>query len=82
MRSRWGSALIKTILFLIIAHIILMFLGYFIRTDIGIFNLSMIWAHWSDNWVEATIGLILTVIVYFIIYAFFTNSAREELDGE
>lgn len=82
MKNRWISALIKTVVFLIAAHIILMFLGYFIQTDIGIFNLPMIWAHWSDNWLEATIGMILTVIVYFIVYAFFTNGAREELEDE
>lgn len=82
MRNRWVNALIKTALFLIIAHIILMFLGFFIRTDIGIFNLPMIWAHWSDNWLDATIGMVLTVIVYFIIYAFFTNDTHEEPDGD
>lgn len=80
MRNRWLDALIKTLIFLVIAHIVFLFLGYFIRTDIGIFNFPMIWAHWSDNWATRIIGLIAAVIIYFVVYSKFTGNERSS-DG-
>ncbi len=71
--SRWLNALIKTAIFIVVAHIIFLILGYFIRTDIGIFNMPMWWAHWSDNVRDAIFGIILTVISYFVIYSCFTR---------
>lgn len=78
MINLWLDALIKTLIFLVIIHVVLLLLGSFIRTDIGIFNLPMLWAHWSDNWIDAVIGLIATGIIYLIIYC----SARKRRNIE
>lgn len=77
MKNRWVNALVKTVIFLVIVHIIFLILGFFFKTDIGIFNLPMVWAHWSDNYRDATIGVIAAVVVYFIIYFFFTKPEEE-----
>lgn len=80
MRNRWLNALIKTIIFWIASHIVFQILGFFIRTDVGIFNLPMMWAHWSDNYGDMTIGIIATIILYFVIYFFFTGKDTEQIE--
>lgn len=76
MKNRWLVALIYTLIFLIVSHIVFFLIGFITKNDIGIFNLPMVWAHWSDSVVEAIIGLILSVAVYFIIYACFTRNLQ------
>lgn len=80
MRNRWLSALVKTLVVLLVAHIIFLLFGYFIRTDIGIFGFPMIWAHWTDNWRDLWIGLIASVVVYFVIYSLFTRGSHDQID--
>ncbi len=82
MRNRWLDALIKTLVILLISHIIFLLFGYFIRTDIGIFNFPMLWAHWSDNWRDACIGIIGTIILYFVVYFLFSRRSQDYLDME
>ncbi|NLG03032.1 MAG: hypothetical protein GX567_04245 [Clostridia bacterium] len=81
MRNRWLSALIKTLIVLLVAHIIFLLFGFFIRTDIGIFNLPMVWAHWTDNWRDVWFGLIGTAILYFVIYGLFTKGSPDQIEG-
>lgn len=80
MRNLWVNALVKTLIFLVIIHVVLLLLGNFFRTDIGIFNLPMLWAHWSDNWVDAIIGLIATGIIYLIIYC--STKKKRNIESE
>ncbi len=73
MGSRWSSAFWKTIIFLAIAHVIILITGFFAKTDIGIFNLPMWWAHWSNGITSSIVGIAFTIVLYFIIYFFFTH---------
>ncbi len=77
MRSKWVNALIRTIVVLVIAHVVLLFLGYFFKADVGWFGMPMIWAHWSDNWMDSILGLALGVAVYLAIYFFFTPDTEQ-----
>lgn len=80
MEKRWVNALVKTIIFLVIVHVIFLGLGYFFKTDVGIFNLYMVWAHWSDGWINATIGIAATIITYFVIYFCFTHDETKNIE--
>ncbi len=80
MRNRWVNALIKTLILLIAVHVVLLIIGYFTGPDRGVFNLPMIWAHWSDGYLDATTGIISTIVLYFIIYILFTGRNRERMD--
>ncbi len=82
MENRWVNALVKTLIFLAIAHVILLILGLFIRTDVGVFGIPMIWAHWSDGWITATIGLVATAITYAIAYFCCTGNGRRNIEGD
>lgn len=77
MNIRWVNALVKTIIVLVIGHIIFLGLGYVFPLDIGIFHLPMLWAHWTDSYTELIIGLILTIPLYLIIYFFFSMGTDE-----
>ncbi len=81
MRSRWVTALIRTLIFLVVAHVVFLILGPIFNADIGMFRLPMIWAHWTDSWIDICIGLIASVIVYLIIYYKFSGTGRR-VDGE
>lgn len=80
MENRWLNALIKTAILLVIAHIIFLLLGFLIPADIGMLNLPMVWAHWTDSYLDLAIGLVATVIVYLVIYYFFTGNRQERID--
>jgi len=80
MRNHWLSALIKTIIFLVIVHAIFLLLGIFVRPGIGMFGLPMIWAHWTDSWRDAAIGMIATVVIYLII--FWIDKRQHRIEGE
>lgn len=80
MGNRWLNALIKTVIFLIAAHIILVIWGLFAGGEVNLFGLRVFWAHWTGGWTNACISIILTIITYFIIYFFFTRNTSDHIE--
>lgn len=74
MQNRWLNALFKTFLVLIVAHVLLLILGLFWGGVQSMLGLPVFWAHWSGGIGSSFLAVILLVLLYFVIYAFFTNS--------
>lgn len=74
MGNRWVRALVKTLIVLLIVHVVLLLLGFLFGTRIGWFGLPMIWPHWHSAW-ESILAIIAGVILYGCIYVWFTEEA-------
>ena len=80
MKNRWLRALIRTVVFLAAAHVVFLILGFLFGKQIGIFHWPMVWAHWSDGAFTSTTGIVSAVVLYFIVYSFFTGSDSRGID--
>ena len=79
---RWLSALMKTIILLVVFHVVVVGFGLLFGTRVNIFGLRMFWPHWTSNWMNATIAVIGGVIIYFGIYSFFTDKeSNHHIEG-
>lgn len=72
MGNRWMDALVKTLITLVVVHVLLLVLGMIFGNRIGWFGLRMLWPHWQGT-VSAWISIGLAVLVYFGIYALCTD---------
>lgn len=72
MKNRWINALVKTLVTIVVIHAIMLVLGVVFGTQIGWFNIPMIWAHWHTNG-NITTGIVGLIILYFGIYFFGTR---------
>ena len=68
MSNRWVNALVKTIVLLVIVHVIVWI--------VSLFGVGMLWAHWTSIW-GAIITIVCTIIAYFVIYAYFTGGSTD-----
>ena len=71
--NRWLDALIKTVIFLIVVHIILWIIGMFMGTGAGVGGLNFLWPHWTTGGGNTIISIIILIVIYFIVYYFFTG---------
>lgn len=76
MGNRWISALIKTIITLVIVHIILLIVGWLWGNQIGWFDWTYVWAHWH-TFTEICIAVVALLGLYFGIYAFCTKDTDQ-----
>lgn len=74
--SRWLNALIKCVIFFVVVHFILLIFGYFFGATVGVFGINVLWSHLSTlyGWI---ISVIVSVVVYLIIYNYFTPKSTE-----
>ena len=77
MRNRWINALVKTLVTVVVLHVIFLIGGWLFGNEIGWFNMSMIWAHWHQA-SDITLGLIGVVLLYCGIYAWGTDGCEIE----
>lgn len=72
MGNRLVSALLKTLVVLGIVHIIMLIIGLIWGNNYGWFGLRMVWPHWHTS-MGITTGIVGSLILYIIIYLFFTG---------
>ena len=70
MSNKWVNALVKTLIFLVVVHLIVWVISLFIGG-------AMIWPHLTSLW-GILIGIVGAVISYFVIYAWFTGPIEAE----
>jgi protein-S-isoprenylcysteine O-methyltransferase Ste14 len=81
MNHRWLNALVKTIILLVVFHVVVVVLGVFFGTNINIFGLRLFWPHWTSNWMNVIIAIIGGVIIYFSIYGLFTKEENHHIEN-
>lgn len=74
MDNRYINALVKTGITAAGLHVVFLIAGFLFGKQIGWLNLPMIWAHWHDA-LGISVSLILSVVLYFVIFAFCTSDA-------
>ena len=79
MENRWGNALIKTLIVVVILHVIMLIAGWLWGTELGWFGIPMIWAHWH-SWGDILLSVVVLVGLYFGIYFLGTDKGDDYLD--
>lgn len=79
--NRWLNALVKTIILLVVFHVVIVVSGLFFATNVNIFGLRVFWPHWTSNWINAIIAIIGGVIIYFGIYGLFTGKENHSIEN-
>ncbi|NLD20591.1 MAG: hypothetical protein GX663_10195 [Clostridiales bacterium] len=74
MENRWMNAFVKTIITIVVLHILFLILGLYAGSGIGWFGWPMIWPHWHGG-LNATLAIIAGIVLYFAIYAFWSGRA-------
>lgn len=71
--NRYVDALIKTLLLLVIIHIILILIGFFGATTVGFAGLKVFWPHLTSGIAGQLTSLVVAAAVYFGIWRYFTK---------
>ena len=72
VENRWIDALIKTLIFLVVFHVLLLISGWFFGPNIVLFGLSLFWPHLTSGWINLILSIVITIVLYLIVYNFFT----------
>ena len=70
MSSHGMDALLKTICVIGAVHVVLLILGAFLGNEIGWLGMRMFWPHFSWGIGTTATAVVLTVILYWLIYSF------------
>ncbi|MBQ7307951.1 MAG: hypothetical protein IJW82_05420 [Clostridia bacterium] len=79
VRSRWLDALLKFVVMYAVFHILFIVSGLVVGSSASMLGFNLLWSHFSDlTWFNYLATLIGSLIIYFIIYYYFSFGKKEK----
>jgi hypothetical protein len=72
--NRYLDALWKFIGLIVVLHLIILVSVNFMSNKVGLYGLKVFWAHISGGIGTISIALIVAILVYFLIYKYWTHN--------
>jgi hypothetical protein len=71
--NRYVAALWKFLGVVVVLHLLILTTANFMSDKVGLFGLKVFWAHISSGLGTISIALVLAVLVYCLIYRYWTR---------